>query len=254
MNKHITSPATLLFRNIPQVVTIFEKLIPEMNVTNSPIKILVYGCSSGEEPLSVSAVSELYDFDITIDAFDNSRSVLDMRDDSKTIHLDWHHGERLEYIKKLLSEFFVESDNKYSPIETIRKKIKFGFGDVFDPEFMQEIKDVHIIMIQNMFVHYIADDVRLMLKNIIPQLAVGGFLICGAYSKARYEALSDFPELVPIDYNIEEIHNAWVLRKHYYDPKKGDDNIIGLEPLNKDHKDWKLRYSSIFKHIPRGSA
>ena len=85
----------------------------------------------------------------------------------------------MKYLTDLTKKYFIKSDGKYIPGPAIKRKIKFNFGDMRDGEFMSTIKRKHIILAQNIFIHYSPDEITPMIQNILPQLVVGGFFLWG---------------------------------------------------------------------------
>lgn len=207
------------------------------------IHITCIACSNGAEPYSIASVllMEKPDIKFKIDAYDIDDEML-----QKAISRSYSEEEVL--INKNLSKEFIDftfdvRDKSYIVKENIIENITFHKGDALDPNIRSADNKCDILFVQNLFNNLKPRMAKRAFLNIINILNKDGFLFVDGMDLGLKVKLTKKKNLIPVELNIEKNYelaktyvNAW---PYWYS---------GLEPLDKDRKDWPRRYSTIFKN------
>jgi SAM-dependent methyltransferase len=131
-------------------------------------------------------------------------------------------------------------DGKIKP--SLREGISWSVGDALDPKLSQQLGPQHMVFASNFLCHLPRVDAEKCLRNIGKLAKPGGYIfVTGVDLDIRTKVAKDLG-WTPVPDHREKIHD-------------GDESIRrgwpwhwwGLEPLNKNRKDWELRYSAVFQ-------
>jgi hypothetical protein len=127
---------------------------------------------------------------------------------------------------------------------SLREGITWSIGDALDPQLGQLLGSQQMVFASNFLCHLPRAEAERCLRNIAKLVKPGGYIfVTGVDLDIRTKVANAFGWR-PISDLREEIHD-------------GDPSIRrgwpwawwGLEPLNKNRKDWEIRYASVFQLI-----
>ncbi len=180
----LTTNETYFFRYLPQLESFIEEALPEVCKRKTENKerhlnIWSVGCSSGEEPytLSILLKEQLENhesWNIRLIASDIDEKVLEKA--KKGIY-----GKRSvkDVPEDILERYFVRKDTKFEICEEIRKSVEFYPLNLMDRDAMREMGDMDIVFCRNVLI-YFDEKARKQAVNLIYDCLVpGGFIFLG---------------------------------------------------------------------------
>jgi chemotaxis methyl-accepting protein methylase len=244
-NVRAQAHATFFLRNRPQLELI-RRLI-ERGDNNDTVRIAVLGCSTGAEVYSIVRTirSARADIKLVLDAVDISEEAVKVgecgvysRTRSKLTETDIF--ERMTEAE--IKEFFDVDGNRSTVKSWIREGIRWRVGDVRSAEFVEILGRHDIVIANNFLCHMDAPSAERCLRNIAQLVRPDGYLfVSGIDLDVRTRVARDLGWR-PLEELLEEIHDGdscmgaiWPFQ------------YAGLEPLNKQKKDWQLRYAAVFR-------
>jgi SAM-dependent methyltransferase len=237
------SESTWFLRNQPLLSTVIE-IISGSFKAGSEIRICSMGCSSGAELYSVLwAVRKARpDLNVVPLGVDVSQQALEKaragRYSSQDIEL------RGELVRDARSDLFETEGQQLQVKDWIRSGIRWAQGDASDPGISSAFGLQDIVLANNFLVHMEPRRANATLANVSRLVKPGGILICRGVDLDVRRRVTANLHLKAIPLRIEQIHNAESdldARRHW--PWK----YYGLEPLNKNRKDWIRRYAAVFQ-------
>ena len=232
------SATTKFFRNLQQLAALEG---PLANLTRSEaLSILVVGCSYGCEAYSLGGLLALRfpQLNWRITAVDISHEALKVADAAHYTS-DYGLGSAVDGLaKQLEAKLFDQSGDEWTVVADIRKRVSFAYGDVLSEEF-RRYTNFDLVLGQNFMIHM--DDPAPALASLVSAARSGGVLFLGGMDLETKTRLLAPHKLVPLDWNIAAIHDEDEMRRsswpwHYW----------SLEPINRNHRDYLTRYSTIF--------
>jgi len=234
------STTTKFFRNLQQLAALEGPLLPLTRSAN--LSVLVAGCSYGCEAYSLGGFLALKfpRLDWRIDAVDISRDALTV---AETARYAAGHGlgsatEGLA--KRIEARLFDRSGDTWTIVPDIRQRVHFAYGDVLSAEF-RNFQSYDLVFGQNFMVHMKSAQTEVALAALIAATKSGGALFLGGMNLDTKSGLVFRHGLVPLDWNVVEIHDADEMRRSawpwYY---------WSLEPIERRRRDYLARYSTIF--------
>lgn len=236
-NDHIQLTTTYFLRNRAELAQ-FGQIISEMP---GPLNIAVIGCSEGAEVYSIimTANKAMPELKINIEAFDINESALNIAKRSRypsdsRLFKYVHHDE--------ISESFI-SDNDWLIVKPeFREKVNWNLGDPTQEPLLSSIPKHDILFINRLLFHMSPEEAERCLSAAANLVRPGGYLFVSGVDLDLRTRLARAGKWRPITDHIEEIH-------------AGDETMTldwpferwGLEPIDKNHRDWPLRYCSIFQ-------
>jgi hypothetical protein len=132
---------------------------------------------------------------------------------------------------------------------TVKARIKEGIhwhvGDVGSSEVSEALGLQDMVVANNFLCHMEFSEAERTLRNIARLVSPNGYLfVSGIELGVRGKVALDLG-WKPVEELLEEIHEG--------DPGMRDQwpcHYGGLEPLNKNRPDWRLRYASVFQLAP----
>jgi chemotaxis methyl-accepting protein methylase len=236
---------TFFFRNRPQLELM--RRLTGRNPAGSTLHIAILGCSIGAEIYSILSTVRGARPDLKVSAWavDNSAEVLTIaREAVYTRQLCDLVGSSIfeRMTERELEEVF-ESEGSAARVRPwIREGISWHLGDAGDPGLMRIIGLQDIVVASNFLCHMKSTEAENCLRNLARLVKRGGYLfVTGIDLDVRARVASELG-WQPVLELIEEIHEG--------DPAIRRDwpcKWWGLEPLNKNRADWKMRYASAFR-------
>ena len=147
---------------------------------------------------------------------------------------------RDDLAKRLEARLFNRSGDEWVVVTDIRERVSFAYGDVLSAEFRQ-FKNYDLVLGQNFMIHMNKASAETALASLVAATRSGGALFLGGMDLETKTSLLAPHQLVPVDWNVEAIHEEDDMRRsawpwHYW----------SLEPINRRDRDYLTRYSTIF--------
>lgn len=207
-----------------------------------PIRIVVAACSRGAEPVTI--VSRLLashpSLDVEIDAFDIDAEMV-------RVAREGRYEESAVRANPLVGDDFIARtfdrvDGSLVVKPQIARRIRWQTLDATDPALREKIAPADIVFVQNVMCNLRRPISRRVFDNVVQLMKPHAVLFVDGMDVDMRASRTRKAKLEPLDYRIERIHDeALIVRGDRY-PWQG----AGLEPLSKDHADWKRRYATIF--------
>ena len=236
---------TRFFRNLPQLEVLrglARELPPE-----SPLRIVVLGCSTGAELYSVLWMLRTMrpGQEIRAVGIDISASCIEA---AAAGRYDLQATEVAGLSLTPYEGLFSREGESLRIQDWLRKGIEWCVGDVCSTDLLTRFGLQDIVLANNFLFHMSPQRAEACLRNIGRLLAPNRFLfVSGADLDVRSRAIQSLG-FIPVTVRLEDIYTAeegmltaWPLR------------FWGLEPIDRNRADWLLRYSTVFK-APGGVA
>ena len=234
------STTTKFFRNLQQLAALEG---PLANLTeNGGLLALVAGCSYGCEAYSLGGLLALrfprLNWEITAD--DISHEALKIADVGRYAPQHGLGSPRDDFARQLEARLFKQRGAVWTVVPDIRERIRFAYADVLSPQF-QQFKCYDLVLGQNFMIHMDEASAETALASLVAAARSGGALFLGGMDLEKKASLLAPHQLVPVDWNIEAIHEEDKIRRAawpwYY---------WSLEPINHSDCNFLTRYSTIF--------
>lgn len=238
-------PGTFFFRNRPQLELM--RRLTRREPVGSTFHIAILGCSIGAEVYSVLSTVRVArpDLKVSVCAVDNSADVLKVaREAVYTSELrDFVGSTIFERMTEAEFDEMFESDGRAARVRSwIREGIRWHVGDAGDRRLMDVTGPQDVVVASNFLCHMAPAEAEHCLRNMASIVKPNGHLfVTGVDLDVRAKVARDLGWR-PVLELIEEIHDG--------DPSVRRDWPCawwGLEPLNKNRADWKMRYASAFR-------
>jgi chemotaxis methyl-accepting protein methylase len=259
--------STFFLRNRPELELI-QRLVRAKNQGDT-VKVAVLACSTGAEVYSIAWAIRtarpdlkvlIHAVDVSRDAVEharrgvyplNAKLILDStRDYMAAGH--WRVGEpgsgivdseifeRLTPVEK--SEFFDIQGDAAVIKNWLKEGIEWGVADVRAPELRDRMGLHDIVVANNFLCHMESPEAEECLRNIGRLVDAHGVLfVSGVDLDIRQKVARDLG-WQPVDELLEQIHDGDSCLRGQWPFQ-----YAGLEPLNKDRTDWKMRYAAAFQ-------
>jgi chemotaxis methyl-accepting protein methylase len=242
---------TFFFRNRPQLELAYRLSCQTGGPTGLTITFLA--SSIGAEVYSIlwRIRSKRPDLKVVANAVDISKEALEFAQNG--VYPLGYSEFASEHIfasvtKEEMLELFDNDGDRVRIKAWLREGIIWRVGDAADPQLVTLLGPQDMIFANNFLCHMYPADAERCLRNIVQLVRPGGYLfVSGIDLDVRTKVACELM-LEPITDSIEDIHN-------------GDSSLIrdwplaywGLEPFNVKRRDWRIRYSSVFR-VPRSAA
>jgi chemotaxis methyl-accepting protein methylase len=241
---------TFFFRNRSQL-----ELVHRLTAKRTGLRITVLASSIGAEVYSIlwTIRSKRPDLKVVANAVDISKEALDFAQNG--VYPLGYSEFANEHIfasvtKEEMLELFDNEGDRVRIKAWLKEGIIWRVGDAADPQLVALLGPQDMIFANNFLCHMYPVDAERCLRNIVQFVRPGGYLfVSGIDLDVRTRVVRDLM-LEPITDSIEDIHNGdSSLRRDW--PL----TYWGLEPFNMRRRDWRIRYSSVFR-VPQncGSA
>lgn len=170
----LTINVSEFYRNPPQWQVLETKIIPELMQKSSSLKIWSAGCSTGEEPYTLSMVlmQNFPHLNFTVNASDIDDEVLNkakagVYSDKAVVNLP----------KIYLTKYFHQQGITYTVTDELKKKVKFNkqnlLKDVFDHNY-------DLILCRNVVIYFTEESKAYLYRGFYNALKPGGILFTGS--------------------------------------------------------------------------
>ena len=181
----ITTNLTNFFREKQHFDCMTDKAIPELlELGYNTIDIWSAGCSSGEEPYTLSIVMQEYMLknpgkvrDYSILATDISSNVL-----GKAMNAVYPMESVADLSMDLKKKYFLKSKDKENPLvrvkPALREKVSFQRLNFMDASYPVQ-SEKHIIFCRNVLIYFDKPTQEAVIRKLVSHLVTGGYLFLG---------------------------------------------------------------------------
>jgi len=207
-----------------------------------PLRICILGCSNGAEAYTVASLLRRHDPDLSfrVYGYDIDERCIDQARSAR------YAADEIFNNKIITSEFidatFDRDGDGYRVKPHITERVEFAIGDVLSRELAALLGTYDVIFAQNFLFHLRPAQSRVALENISRLIRPGAALFLDGVDLPLRHAFVRRKGLVPLDYEIERIHNEARRARAVGWPYE----YWGLEPFLTVRRDWRSRYSTIF--------
>jgi chemotaxis methyl-accepting protein methylase len=235
---------TFFFRNRPQLE--LARRLSQQARKGASLRITVLASSIGAEVYSILwTIRSNTDLKVVANAVDISKEAIEFAQNG--VYPLGYSEFALEHIFALVTkeEMLALFDNEGDRVRIkawLKEGITWRLGDAADRQLVALLGPQDMIFANNFLCHMYPADAERCLRNIVQLVRPGGYLfVSGIDLDVRTRVVRDLM-LEPITDSIEDIHNGdSSLRRDW--PL----TYWGLEPFNMRRRDWRVRYSSVFR-------
>lgn len=211
------------------------------------MRIAVLGCSIGAEAYSIlwSIRSAHPDLEVVIHAVDISEDVLKVaREGVYSVGVSELVQEPIleRMTEDEVRTMFDREGNQLRVKPSLRDVVRWQVGDARDPRIVDALGRQDLVVANDFLCHMDPAEAERCLRNIARLVEPGGYLVVSGTDLAVRTKVAKDLAWRPIPDLMEDIHDgdrslrlSWPWR--YW----------GLEPFDKQRRDWKVRYASAFQ-------
>lgn len=232
--------------------TQFSRLPTQLDALTGPVldflgaretlRIIVMGCSTGAEPYTISSILEQRrpDLMLEIEAFDIDREPLEIA------RRGTYEAETV-FANPLVTESFAattfDRDGERMTVKPdIAARVSFHLKDAAELRLRADLAPADIVFAQNLMCNLRRPLAARVFDNAVALMKPRAALFVDGMDVDMRQRRSRRFGLVPLDYEIEQIHReAATVRGERYPWE-----AAGLEPFSDSRRDWKRRYATIF--------
>ena len=242
---------TFFLRNRPELELM--RTIAKRCDGGATLRIGVVGCSNGAEVYSIVwAIRSAHpDVRLIVHAIDISSEVVEIaRQGRYPLEPQQLIGQNVfERLTDAERQQIFDFENGWMTVKPwLRDGIHWHVGDAADAELATRLGPLDIVVANNFLCHMNPPDAERCLQRVARLVKPGGYLFVSGVDlevRTRVAARSCW---APIADLLEEIHEGDVsLRRDW--PWA----YWGLEPLDKQRPDWKIRYAAAFQVLPKAA-
>jgi len=179
----VTTNETSFFRNMPQLDafrTIAEKNYMNGNRMDGPVRIWSAGCSTGEEPYTLSILMlemsartgrsvpfVVYGTDISSKALDSAK---------KAVFNDYSIRNTE---KAILDKYFTHKNGTYVLSENVKKYVSLDFLNLMDSDSYRKYRQMDVVFCRNVLIYFDEKGKKKVIDNLYQCLKPGGYLTIG---------------------------------------------------------------------------
>ncbi len=206
----ITTNETYFFREAYQLKAFSDEIIPELmkhkaDRGNRSLRIWSAGCSTGEEPYTIamllSDIPELEGWKIEIVGTDISKKVLQQAQRAVYGKQSFRATEEHD-----LKRFFIQQDDSYKVISSIREMVTFSYLNLFDTPHLSLSGQFDLIFCRNVIIYFNVAARNRVIESFHSALYDGGFLLLG-HSESLINITTSF--------TLRHFKNDMVYQKHF---------------------------------------
>jgi SAM-dependent methyltransferase/mannose-6-phosphate isomerase-like protein (cupin superfamily) len=243
------APSTFFLRNRPQLELIGHLI--ERRAESDALRVAVLGCSTGVEAYSIAwkIRSARPDLKLTLCAVDISKPAVEFGERGRYSLVDSQLTDTNVFERMNETELMdlFDRDGDVVTVKTwIREGIKWLVGDVAELETIDALRPQDMVIASNFLCHMPPLTAERCLRNIARSVRPYGYLFVSGIDLDVRTKVADELGWRPLQELLEEIHEGDDCMKTYWPW-----HYAGLEPLNKQRKDWKRRYAAAFQVLPR---
>lgn len=208
-----------------------------------PLRVVVFGCSTGAEPASMAATLAAAhpDLECHFECYDIAPEVVaeavSGRHPKAEIDL-----VAARQIPGLVEGVFEDRGDWLVVRPELQRRMTFAVGDLLDPGLVTRIAPADIVVGQNFLFHLTRPQAVTGIRHLARLLKPRGVLFIDGMDLDLRERESAALGLTPLDFAIEAIHHEARFRRGRAWPWR----YWGLEPFDSGQPDWRRRYATIF--------
>ena len=177
----LTVNETYFFREQNQLRAFSEEILDELrerNASSRTLRIWSAGCSTGEEPYTISMLINETGFfrgwDIEVHGSDINQRVLQT-------------GRRGSYRKNsfrttepyFITKYFIDEDGQLRINDEIKKNVTFSYLNLLDPFRTRFLGKMDVIFCRNVLIYFDTASRKRVIENFYDRLTDGGYLLLG---------------------------------------------------------------------------
>jgi len=178
----LTTNETYFFRERSQLAALVEEIIPEMlsrlQTVRRPISVWSAGCSSGEEPFSVTIMGMEAGLvpgrDFRVYASDISRAVLSRA--RRGVYREASFREADEVIRQ---RYFSQKDGLTRISDGVKRHVDFVHMNLLDSAKVALLGEMDVILCRNVIIYFDLETKKQVMKTFHDKLRPGGYLLLG---------------------------------------------------------------------------
>ena len=206
-----------------------------------PLRILIFGCSNGAEPVSIAStlMSRRPDLDFTIVATDIEPAMVEKGAGGRYTRSELDMMATLD--PAFVAATFIERDGAFEVRPEIRARISFRIADVLDDD-VARLGPADLVVAQNFLYHLSRGQARRAFAHVRAAMKPRSALLLDGMDIDLRQSLTRQAGLEPLDCMIADIHaDSAVLRGPAWPW-----TYWGLEPFDVRRRDWRRRYATIY--------
>lgn len=177
----LTVNETYMFRDFTQLQAFAEYCLPEvvdrkLSKNDYTLRIWSAGCSTGEEPYTLSIIlhemfEDITEWDVEILATDIDEVAL------KKCHEAAYESRSIKDVpKEYLEKYFYKKDEKYVVTNDIRSIVRFEHLNLGDPFAIRRYKNFDFIFCRNVLIYFDDQSRKRIVDHFYIALNKGGFI------------------------------------------------------------------------------
>lgn len=236
---------TFFLRNRPMLELM--RRLADQKATGSTFRVAVLACSAGAEVYSIlwTIRSSRPDLNVQVHAMDISQKILSFAENG--VYAPDTSGlvgtSIFERLTKHEMEQMFDCEGGVARVKSwLREGITWQVGDASSPDLIDTLGPQDMVVANNFLCHMDPPAAEDCLRNIARLVDRGGHLFVSGVDVEVRTRMAQEGGWRPVSELLEEIHDG--------DPCLRNDwpwRWWGLEPLNRDRKDWRTRYATAFE-------
>lgn len=177
----LTVNETYFFREQNQLKAFSEEILDELKEKNragKALKIWSAGCSTGEEPYTISMlIEERGDFrgwDIEIHGSDINQRVLQVARKGVYRKNSFRTTE-----PHIIARYFKEEDSSYRIVDNVKKNVNFSYLNLLDPFKTRFLDKMDVIFCRNVLIYFDNISRKKVIENFYNRLSEERYLLLG---------------------------------------------------------------------------
>lgn len=202
----LTVNETYFFREQNQLKAFSEEILEELKETNKDrktLRIWSAGCSTGEEPYTITMLIDekgyFNGWDIDIYGSDINQRVLQTARKG-TYRKNSFRTTEPYYLRK----YFTEEDDSFKIRDSVKKYVNFSYLNLLDPFKTRFLGKMDVIFCRNVLIYFDNASRKRVIDNFYDRLVDGGYLLLG-----HAESLMN----ISTAFNLKHLKNDMVYQK-----------------------------------------
>lgn len=233
------SEYTRFFRNQPQLDVLLQ--LSREKIKGSEVRLAVLGCSNGAELYSAiwTIRSTRPDLNVRSVGLDISASAIDTA--CKALYA--RDGDEMRDVTDEIREAMFEIENGMLKVKgCVRQGATLMVEDAGNPQLPARLGPQDYVIASNFLIHLPNQLAETCLLNIARLVTPGGYVFVWGVDLDIKTRIMKALKMEPVMQNLEDIHMADKRAREVWPLK-----WWGLEPLDKNRPDWKVRYCTVFR-------
>jgi len=171
---------TYFFREFPQLQIFAEYCLPEVveRAKKSSVRILSAGCSTGEEPYTLSIICQ----EMLTPQYSFSVEAIDIDDRALSAALRGIYDERSvrDVPHAYLGKYFEVTPEGYAVKDFVRRYVNFSKVNLFDQTQLTSLgHDFDFVFCRNVLIYFSDDSRRKVIEGFYTMMKPGGYIFLG---------------------------------------------------------------------------